>query len=551
MRANFALQCSSHACAQVSVVNRFGVGGRHLSSSAPQRPSAHAAQPGKQTTRQHGGKRQQYSTVANEQQPVAGDASQRIGQEREAVVAEDPLLCGEKRPQLPGRVRGTNDRFDVQSQQERYVVEKARAVASCFGCETVRTPVIEFADLFERAVGSDSELVQRKEMYNWEDLGGNRVCLRPEGTAPVARALLQQVGASQLCATPRRMFYSGPMFRYERPQAGRSREFTQLGIEFVGEAHPGSDVEAISCASKLLQHILPQTALVELNINSLGTIEDRELYLSKALIPFLAKFKTELSVASQTRIENRAYFRVLDSSDPVDQDLLLSAPSILDYLSEASRIRFDVVTSTLESLGIKFRVTPTLVRGLDYYSHTVFEFIAKNTGGVLGRQQSTVIAGGRYDGLFEKLGAGQVVPACGWAAGIERLCLISDQADLPPLDPLIVVATAPATTDTIKCTLNEQAFLLVDRLRGMGLRTLQWPEAKISKQFRRADRAAAAAVVVVGEREAAENKAVLKIMASGKQREIPLDDIPEHVQLLLSTIPEPVQLLSNAEPNKR
>jgi histidyl-tRNA synthetase len=361
----------------------------------------------------------------------------------------------------------------------------------------IRTPLLEATELFARGIGEATDVVG-KEMYSFLDRGERSCTLRPEGTASVVRAAIQHNLLSQ---GAQRLWYGGPMFRYERPQKGRQRQFHQIGLELLGVADPRADVEAIAIAWDLLEALGLDDLTLELN--TLGTGEDRARYRAE-LVRWLEAHLEELDPDSQSRVHTNP-LRVLDSKDPRTQSLLEGAPQLGDALSGESHERFSRVRQGLEALGIPFRLNPRLVRGLDYYSHTAFEITSTHLGA-----QATVCGGGRYDGLVEQLG-GPATPAVGWALGLERLVLLLAQRQAAPASPpppdLYVVNRGEAA--------EPWALACVRRWRLAGLAVeLDLSGAAFGKQFKRADRSGAPLAVVIGDSEAAEGLVVLKNLRS-------------------------------------
>src|SRR6266571_3589605 len=307
--------------------------------------------------------------------------------------------------------RGTQDLLPDIARRHRRVSETARATAALYGFAEMATPIFEFTEVFARPIGEHTDIVA-KEMYTFTDRGGEEVTLRPENTAGVVRAVLSN-GLTQ--STPLKFFYSGPMFRYERPQKGRFRQFHQIGVELLGVATPQADIEVIALGRRILA-ALGIADRVVLELNTLGDPESRAAY-REALVGYFSVRASELSEDSHRRLE-RNPLRILDSKDPGDQRIAREAPDFAAYLNEPSRDFFDRVRDDLDRLGIAYRLNPRLVRGLDYYTHTVFEFVTTDLGA-----QGTVLAGGRYDGLVEVMG-GPAMPGVGWAAGIERLAML-------------------------------------------------------------------------------------------------------------------------------
>jgi histidyl-tRNA synthetase len=380
------------------------------------------------------------------------------------------------------------------------------------GVQEIRTPLLELTQLFARGIGEATDVVG-KEMYSFLDRGERSCTLRPEGTASVVRAVIQHGLLSQ---GAQRLWYGGPMFRYERPQKGRQRQFHQIGVELLGLGDPRSDVEAIGIAWDLLEALGLDDLTLELN--SLGTADDRARYRAE-LVRWLEAHLEGLDPDSQARVHSNP-LRVLDSKDAATQALLAGAPQLGDALGGESHERFSMVRQGLEALGIPFRLNPRLVRGLDYYSHTAFEITSTHLGA-----QATVCGGGRYDGLVEQLG-GPPTPAVGWALGLERLVLLLAQRQAaPPAPPdLYVVNRGPAAAGW--------ALTLTRRWRLSGLAVeLDLSGAAFGKQFKRADRSGAPWAAVIGDSEAAERLVVLKELRgeAGEDRRLAPEAVPAMV----------------------
>ena len=307
--------------------------------------------------------------------------------------------------------RGTYDIMPSEMEYHRKVIDTTRFLSARFGFEEMSTPIFEFTDVFEKPLGESSDIIG-KETYTFEDRGGRSLTLRSEGTAGIVRAVISNDLTQTL---PRRFFYSGPMFRYERPQKGRMRQFHQVGIELLGGCTARTDCEVIEVAAEVLEELKVIDKCV-LHINTLGDEESRLNY-REALIEHFEIWKEELSIDSKNRLKANP-LRILDSKDSTDRVIVADAPKIYDYLNDSSKDHFDHVLAHLDLSNIKYKVNPTLVRGLDYYCHTTFEFITDELG-----SQGTILGGGRYDGLSEMLG-GPPMPGVGWAAGIERLVML-------------------------------------------------------------------------------------------------------------------------------
>ena len=361
------------------------------------------------------------------------------------------------------------------------------------GFGEIRTPLLETTDLFCRGIGEGTDVVG-KEMYSFTDRGERSCTLRPEGTASVVRAALQHGLLSQ---GAQKLWYAGPMFRYERPQAGRQRQFHQIGVEWLGAESARSDVEVIALAWDLLASL--GVGGLELELNSLGSADDRQTY-RKALVDWLEQRLEQLDEDSRARLTSNP-LRILDSKNRDTQVLLEQAPTLADALSPESRLRFEAVQQGLTALGIPFRLNPRLVRGLDYYGHTAFEITSDQLGA-----QATVCGGGRYDGLIAQLG-GASTPAIGWALGMERLLLVLEAAaEANPGGPAAQLAASKAP-DVYVVNRGERAediaLGLARRLRAAGLTVeLDGSGSAFGKQFKRADRCRALWALVIGDDEA-------------------------------------------------
>jgi histidyl-tRNA synthetase len=390
-------------------------------------------------------------------------------------------------------LRGMVDLLPEQTRLWQAIEATAREHFRRAGVEEIRTPVLEPTDLFARGIGEATDVVG-KEMYTFLDRGERSCTLRPEGTASVVRAAVQH---GLLGQGAQRLWYGGPMFRYERPQAGRQRQFHQIGLELLGLADPRSDVEGIVLAWDLLADLGVGGLCLE--INSLGDHDDRLRYRT-ALVQFLEGRRERLDPDSRQRLVSNP-LRILDAKDAGTQAVLDEAPSLLDTLSSASRARFDRVLAQLEALAIPFRLNPRLVRGLDYYGHTAFEVTSSQLGA-----QATVCGGGRYDGLVGQLG-GPATPAFGWALGMERLVLLVQAAGSglgAPAPPDLYVVSRGEVAEALALRWTRQW-----RLAGLAVE-LDLSGAAFGKQFKRADRSGARWAAVIGDSEAAEGVAVLK-----------------------------------------
>jgi histidyl-tRNA synthetase len=405
-------------------------------------------------------------------------------------------------------VRGTHDLLPDDSRRHRHVEETARLIAERYGFGEIVTPIFEFTEVFARTLGDTSDIVT-KEMYSFTDKGGESITLRPEGTAGVARAFISGGLAQHL---PLKLFYRGPMFRYERPQKGRMRQFHQVGIEILGVETPQADIEAITLGHHLLS-ALGLADKVTLELNSLGDGESRNAY-REALVAYFSAHLDKLSEDSRNRL-SRNPLRILDSKDEGDRKVIANAPLLSEYLNEASRAFFAELLKGLTALGVAFTVNPRLVRGLDYYCHTAFEFTTTTLGA-----QGTVLAGGRYDGLIGQMG-GPATAGIGWAAGVERLSLMLADVPAPPRP----IAVIPVGADTAP-----QAMILAERLRRDGHVVELGYSGNLKKRMVRANKANARAALILGDDELARGAVMFRDLDSGEQEEIPLEKISERLK---------------------
>jgi len=397
-------------------------------------------------------------------------------------------------------LRGTKD---ICAPEIAYWQQIEAVVRDCLGRATfqeIRTPIFEQTNLFERGIGEATDVVS-KEMYTFTDRGDRQITLRPEGTAGAVRAYIENKLFAQ--GGVQRLWYTGPMFRYERPQAGRQRQFHQVGVEVLGSADARADVEVIAIATEILQKLGLKN--LSLQLNSVGNGEDRQNYRA-ALVEYLTPFKADLDQDSQDRLE-RNPLRILDSKDKKTQAIAKDAPSILDYLGDASKKHFDQVQTSLTALGVEYHLNPCLVRGLDYYTHTAFEIQSSDLGA-----QATVCGGGRYDGLVAELG-GPETAAVGWAIGLERLVILLQQLAAAPVNAL----------DFYVVSRGEKAeaasVILAHKLRFAGCSVeLDLSGSAFGKQFKRADRSGAIACLVIGDDEAENNQVQLKWLQTKDQQ---------------------------------
>ncbi len=400
--------------------------------------------------------------------------------------------------QTPQAIRGTQDIFGPDAEAFAHVVETFERVRKLYRFRRVEMPVFEKTEVFSRSIGETTDVVS-KEMYSFEDRGGESLTLRPEFTAGICRAFLTN-GWQQYA--PVKLATHGPLFRYERPQKGRYRQFHQLDAEIIGAAEPQADVELLVMADQLLRELGIADG-VTLQLNTLGDGTSREAWRA-ALIEYFRAVKGELSEDSQDRLE-RNPLRILDSKDPRDKAFVGDAPKIDDFLSDEAQDFFARVTGGLDAAGVSWTRAPALVRGLDYYRHTAFEFITDRLGA-----QGTVLGGGRYDGLMESLG-GAPTPAVGWAAGIERLAMLVGEAGKASTDRLefVLVPMGQAA---------EQFCLgLIAKLRSRGISCDMSYRGNAKKRMQRADASGAEAAIIVGDDELTGNAVKVKDLKSGEQ----------------------------------
>ncbi len=395
-------------------------------------------------------------------------------------------------------VRGTHDLLPEDFRRHKWVTDTAQEIAERYGFDEMTPPVFEFTQVFSRTMGETSDVVT-KEMYTFPNRSGDEhMTLRPEFTAGICRAFVSNGLYDQ---APFKVFARGPLFRYERPQKGRQRQFHQIDVEIIGVEGPAADIEVLAVGHHILE-VLGVADDVTLLVNSLGDPECRAAYRDK-LIAYLAPFKSELSADSQERLE-RNPLRVFDSKSPRDQEIIADAPLLKDHLNDASQAFFDAVCGGLTDLGIAFSHDPSLVRGLDYYTHTAFEFVTETLGA-----QGAVIAGGRYDGLIEQLG-GRPTPGIGWAGGVERLAMMAGDAKARrrPVAVIPIGADAAQRTQTITRDLRKAGYMVEVGYSG-----------NMKKRLNRANKANAAAAVIIGDDELAKQAATVRDMDSGEQTE--------------------------------
>jgi histidyl-tRNA synthetase len=397
-------------------------------------------------------------------------------------------------------VRGTQDLLPDVARRHRVVRETALRLAQLYGFAEIDIPIFEFTEVFARPIGEHTDIVA-KEMYSLKDRGGEDLSLRPEFTAGLVRAVLSN---SLTQSTPLKFFASGPVFRYERPQKGRYRQFHQIDAEILGVPQAQADIEVIALARRIL-NALGIGDRVVLELNTLGDPSSRAAY-REALVAYFSARRSDLSEDSQRRLDTNP-LRILDSKDTGDIRINEDAPAFDQYLNDGSRDFFAQVRDGLDRLGIAYKLNSRLVRGLDYYTHSVFEFVTTDLG-----SQGTVLAGGRYDGLVELMGGPQM-PGVGWAAGIERLALLIAEPEPPPRP----IALVP---------LGEQgealALTMAEALRDAGLPVELGYSGNLSRRMRRANRVNARAAVLIGDDEVARNVVTLRDLDSGEQAEVPI-----------------------------
>lgn len=399
-------------------------------------------------------------------------------------------------------VRGMPDILPVQTPQWQWLEGKVRALVQSYGFQEIRLPIVESTALFSRSIGEVTDIVE-KEMYTFDDRNGDSLTLRPEGTAGCVRAAVQH----NLIAAPQRLWYCGPMFRHERPQRGRLRQFQQIGLESFGVSTPDADAELIVLTARLWRELGVQDA-VTLELNSIGSLESRERY-KEALVAYLRSRHDELDEDSQRRLDSNP-LRILDSKNPDTQSLLDGAPDLTDFLDEESQADFTRMKALLEAAGVAFRLNPRLVRGLDYYNKTVFEWTTDRLGA-----QSTICAGGRYDGLVAQLG-GRSTPGVGFAMGVERVLLLCEELGVtaPPQSPEIFAFGAGDK--------GEMAiFPIVDALRQRlpgRVCQLNVGGGSMKSQLKRANKSGAPYVLICGEAEAESSQVTLKFMRDEREQ---------------------------------
>lgn len=409
--------------------------------------------------------------------------------------------------------KGTQDILPGESEKWHYIEDTARTLFEKYDFHELRTPIFEHYEVVSRA-GDTTDIVT-KEMYDFYDKGDRHIALRPEGTAPVVRAFVEHKRFGNDFAKPYKTYYMGPMFRYERPQAGRLRQFHQIGVEVFGSSNPATDVETMAMAMSFFQQL--GVKHLKLVINSLGDTDSRLAY-RKALIAYLEPFEAELSEDSKRRLHENP-LRVLDSKDPRDKEIVQGAPSILDHLNDESKAHFEAVKAMLEALRIDYEIDANMVRGLDYYNHTIFEIMSDAPG--FGGAITTICAGGRYNGLVEELG-GPATPGFGFALGIERvlITLEAEGIEVPledSLDAYVVSIGAETNTAALKVVQAiRQAGFIADR---------DYLNRKPKAQFKTANKLKANLVLTLGGNELEAGVINVKNMATGQEEQVSLEAV--------------------------
>ena len=410
--------------------------------------------------------------------------------------------------------KGTKDTMPKDSYKVHYIEREFYELCRLYGFGEVRTPMFESTELFNRGVGETTDIVQ-KEMYTFEDLGHRSITLKPEGTSPAVRAFIESHDYAEM--QPTKYYYDTPCFRYERPQAGRLREFHQFGVENFGTPDMMADAEVIALASDFIKKIGIKD--VELKINSVGCRKCRPVY-REALQDYLRPYYEDLSSTSKDRFEANP-MRIIDSKDPRDQEIAADAPVMLDHLCEDCEASFGALKANLDAMGIKYTIDPRIVRGLDYYTKTAFEFVTTRIGA-----QGTICGGGRYDHLVEEIG-GPSVPGVGFGLGKERLLLLMEQNDIILENPYVPDISISYIGDNARL----YAMGLVHDLRENGVAVaIDTLNRNLKGQMKYANKLAARYSVVIGDDEIKKGVVTLKDMVSGEQKEINANDITKEIE---------------------
>lgn len=418
--------------------------------------------------------------------------------------------------------KGTQDILPQESAKWQYVEGFARETFKKYNYAEIRTPIFEHYEVISRSVGDTTDIVT-KEMYDFYDKGDRHITLRPEGTAPVVRSYVENKLFAPEVQKPSKVYYIGPMFRYERPQAGRLRQFHQIGVECFGSSNPATDVETIAMADHFFKEIGIEN--VVLHLNTLGSTASRTAY-RQALIDYLLPMKDQLSKDSQRRLEENP-LRVLDSKEKEDKQAVENAPSILDYLDEESQAHFDAVRAMLDGLGIDYVIDTNMVRGLDYYNHTIFEFVTEVDGNEL-----TVCAGGRYDGLVEYFG-GPATPGFGFGMGLERLLLILDKQGVE----LPVEASLDVYVAVLGSEAEVAALELVQALRRQGfIAERDYLGRKLKAQFKSADVFGAKTIIALGGSEVESGQITVKNNQTRQEVITSIEEVKNDFQTILNQL---------------
>ena len=408
-------------------------------------------------------------------------------------------------------VRGTHDHLHDLMYNYNFIINKVSTISSNYGFKQMATPIFEFSKVFKKTLGESSDIVT-KEMYTFLDKGEEEITLRPEGTAGIVRAIISNGLIQEM---PFKAFYHGPMFRYERPQKGRLRQFHQVGIELLGVEKEQADIEVIACANQVLRE-LNITKSSELHVNSLGNIHDRKIY-TEDLVKYLNNYKNKLSKESLIRLDKNP-LRILDSKSDDDIAIIKNAPKLRDYLDSSSKDSFKRVLEGLDNLHIKYIINDKLVRGLDYYNNTTFEFITDKLGA-----QSAIIAGGRYDKLMKQMG-GPDTPGIGWAAGIERLILLSSIKEIKKKH----IAIIPVGEENNNICIN-----LTQKLRNQNIPADMAYSGNLKKRLKNANKLSSNFAIIIGTDEINNNNAIVRNLETGEQEFINFEDIVKHIERIL------------------
>ena len=410
-------------------------------------------------------------------------------------------------------VKGTNDLFGVEILSHDKIINLFESLCKFFNFEKIATPILEHSNVFSKSLGITSDIIS-KEMYSFKDQGGDQLVLRPEGTAAIVRSIISNSMQDNLI---HKYFYSGPMFRREKPQAGRLRQFHQIGVEFLGNHEYHLDIEVIMLAEKLMEFLGIRNKL-KLEINTLGSSSSRKQY-TVALKEYFNLKKTSLSDENKKRL-NLNPLRILDSKNEEDRSIIQSAPKIFDFLDDESKAFFNKILSTLENLNIDFKINPFLVRGLDYYNHTTFEYITNEN-----KSQNAVLAGGRYDGLMKSLG-GKDISGVGWAAGIERICLNIQKCSNLKKTICLLSTSENNNNDLIKILNN----IIVKDSFSINLLC----SGNFKKKLNKANKINSMGCIILGDKEWEDRNLIWKDFNTGKQETFSLTNINDFISNKIS-----------------